>query len=366
MKQQRINLERKIDDSYDLVIGTDLLLRIAENLRQKQLGTKYAIITDSNVRRLYADKLSDALNSEGLRNDIFYFRAGERSKRLGTCEALADRMSAEGYGRDCAVIALGGGVVTDMAGFIASGFNRGVPLVMVPSSLVAQADASIGGKTGVDTEHGKNLFGTFYQPKKVWLDIALLQTLPVEEIRNGLAETIKHGVIADKELFEYLNSNIEGLLAKTEADLLHIAEKNCVIKGNVVMADPDEKGMRRILNFGHTIGHAIEKLSGYKISHGPCVSIGMMAEARIAQKVTGFDSVRRLEELLAKTGLPVKIPSGMCSEAIMEAVKLDKKSKDHRPRYCLPTRIGHMSEFKGEYADYVNDKTVKKALQAAR
>ena len=366
MKQLRINLERKIEDSYDLIIGNDLFPRIAENLRQKQLGTKYAIITDSNVRRLYADKLSEALNSEGMRNDIFYFRAGELSKKLSTCGAVADRMSAKGYGRDCAVIALGGGVVTDMAGFIASGFNRGVPLVMVPSSLVAQADASIGGKTGVDTEHGKNLFGAFYQPKKVWLDIALLQTLPVEEIRNGLAETIKHGVIADSELFEYLDSNIEDLLAKNEANLLYIAEKNFIVKGQVVMNDPEEKGMRRILNFGHTIGHAIEKLSGYKISHGQCVSVGMMAEARIAQEVTGFHSVRGLEELLAKTGLSVKIPSGMCSEAIMEAAKLDKKSKDSRPRYCLPARIGHMSEFKGEYADYVNDKTVKKALQATR
>lgn len=360
----RINLERKINDSYDIVFGKGLFSQIASELKP---DFRYVIITDSNVKPLYGDKLLSELISNGLDADIFSFAAGEKSKNVFTCVDKAEEMAELKYGRDSVILALGGGVVGDMAGWIAANYLRGIPFIQIPTTLLAQADSSVGGKTGVDLKSGKNLFGRIEQPTKVYIDVLMLQTLDDREIRNGLAETIKHGVIQDPVFFEYLNKHIDELLQKDLDSLLYIAKQNCRIKGNVVEQDPNEKGLRRILNYGHTAGHAIEKLSGYELSHGEAVSIGMMAAGRIAMNY-GFPEYhfRQEKKLLERAGLPVRIPDNISNEAIILKTSIDKKAQKGTARYCLPAIIGKMHEFDGMYATNVNEKFVLKALDESR
>jgi 3-dehydroquinate synthase len=364
----RIFLRREIDESYDLVFGNRLFSRIASDLERNPLGSRYAIVTDSNVRDLYAESLEAALKDEGLEADIFSFEAGERSKTIDTCMTIMGEMSRLTYGRDTAILALGGGVVGDMAGFMAAIFNRGVPYVQIPTTVLAQADSSIGGKTAVDTEYGKNLVGAFKQPEKVYVDVATLKTLSVRDYRTGLAETIKHGIIQDPEFFRYLQENIGTILGRSPASSLYIATNNCRIKGTVVENDPHETGLRSILNYGHTAGHAIEILSGYELSHGEAIAIGMMVAGRIANRL-GYFSQEDLESqaaLLTAAGLPITIPEGISDASIIEAASRDKKAKGGRARYVLPTSIGSMHEFDGAYVTYVDDDVVTAALQQTR
>lgn len=363
----RINLESRVDESYDLIFGEDLFPQIARDLKESPLGSRYAIITDSNVRPLYGDSLETALKNEGLNVEIFSFEAGEQNKTIDTCMAIMRDMSKSKYGRDSAILALGGGVVGDMAGFIAAIFNRGVPYVQIPTTLLAQADSSIGGKTAVDTEYGKNLVGVFKQPEGVYIDVVTLKTLSETDYRTGLAETIKHGVIQDEDFFRYLQENVGLVLERSSESSLYIAKNNCRIKGDVVEVDPHEKGLRRILNYGHTVGHAIEKLSDFELSHGEAVSIGMMVAGRIARNYGFPDSdLERQEKLLKEVGLPTVIPNGIVNESIIEVTSRDKKAKDGQARYCLPVSIGKMHEFNGDFATYVDNSIVMNALQETR
>lgn len=365
----RIQLQRQVDDSYDIVVGWRLFDRIATDLREMNLGSKYAIITDSNVYRYWAAELDACLSGAGLETKIFQFPAGEQSKTPATCIDIMGEMSKARFGRDSVVLALGGGVVGDMAGFIAAIFKRGVPYVQIPTTLLAQADSSIGGKTAVDTEQGKNLVGAFKQPKVVYIDVHPLSTLPVKELRNGLAETIKHGIIQDEAFFEFIKDSLEGILRRDIEVLKYLAKKNCFIKGTVVEQDPNENGLRRILNYGHTIGHALEKLSDYRLSHGEAVSIGMMVAGRIALALGNDFPLARQEQLLLRAGLPTKIlPSiaGFSDEDIVRATLTDKKAKDGRARYVLPVAIGRMREFGGEYAIPVKGEVVMQALKETR
>jgi len=240
-----------IDESYNIVIGENLFLRVASYLKDSRLGSRYAIISDSNVGPLYASSLERFLSNLGLPVDTFIFPAGEQSKTVETCLDITGQMSKKRFGRDSAIIALGGGVVGDMAGFMAYVFNRGVPYIQVPTTVLAQADSSVGGKVAIDTNEGKNLWGGFKHPKSVYIDIRVLDTLPVDEIRNGLAETIKHGVIASSDLFGYLRDNMDLFFKPVGSNLRDsafrdIARYNCRIKGSVVEKDPKEKGLRRI------------------------------------------------------------------------------------------------------------------------
>jgi len=361
----RINLRREIDESYDIVFGEHLFIRIAKEL---PADFRYAIITDSTVARLYGDAFHEILKQKGFKVALFSFAAGEISKNFETCMQIIKEMSQQTYGRDSFILALGGGVVGDVAGFVAALFNRGVPYIQIPTTLVAQADAALGGKTGVDTAFGKNLIGVIKQPQKVYIDIALLKTLPDRVYRNGLAETIKHGVIQDQEFFNYLQQNADKILQRDPDVCLHIARQNCRIKGKVVEQDPHEKGLRRVLNYGHTIGHALEKLSDYNLSHGEAVAMGMMVAGRIAVAL-GYFSAQELEQqkqLLQKFGMPVVIPATYSDEAIMEATSHDKKTKAGHIRYALPAAIGRMCEFDGAYATRVDDTIVKKALLETR
>lgn len=365
--RMRINLERNIDESYDIVFGEGLFPSIGEELKDMKLG-RYAIITDSNVGKLYGDDLKKVLRGNNVSTELFTFKAGEKSKNIGTCMEIMGEMSKNKYVRDSAILALGGGVVGDMAGFMAAIFNRGVPYIQIPTTVLAQADSSIGGKTAVDTEYGKNLVGAFKQPEKVYIDVSTLNTLPDKEFKSGLAETLKHGVIQDSEFLDFLDINHMQIMKRLPDYMEYIAKKNCEIKGNVVEQDPHEKGIRRILNYGHTVGHAIEKLSGYKLTHGEAVAIGMMVAGRIASYIGGLDPayVEMQERALDNMDLPTKIPKEISDEEIIELTSMDKKAKDGKARYVLPSKLGEMNNFHGTYATYVHNDIVSAALKATR
>jgi len=373
----RILLKREVDESYDLVFGKNLFSQISSDLKKKPIGEKYAIITDSNVRQLYSNSLEERLSREGLTASTFSFEAGEQNKTIENAMKIIGEMSKLKYGRDIAILALGGGVVGDLAGFIAAIFNRGVPYIQIPTTLLAQADSSVGGKTAVDTEYGKNLVGAFKQPERVYIDIATLITLSDRDYSSGLAETIKHGIIRDAKFFNYLSDNQDLMMKRNPEFLLNLAKNNCRIKGEIVELDPHEIGLRRILNYGHTAGHAIERLSLNKfeqkenldyLSHGAAVAIGMMIAGRIA-KTLGYFSEEELEKqkhLLLAAGLPIKIPSGISNEMIIETTSRDKKAKNGQARYTLPVALGKMHEFEGVYAEYVDNKIVLDAIKQTR
>ncbi len=317
----------------------------------------WAVITDSNVARLHAPALISELKKSVSRAEIFEFPAGESSKTRETKQSIEDMMQKSLLGRDCAVIALGGGVVGDIAGFVAATYCRGVPYVQVPTTLVACVDSSVGGKTGVDTPSGKNLIGAFHQPIAVYADVELLSTLEPAHIVEGVAEVIKYGVIKDPELFAFLEENMDAVLNSNERALLHIIERGCSIKARVVEEDEKEADLRKILNFGHTVGHAVENLSGYSIPHGGAVAIGMVAEARISQAMGLLpeSETRRIEDLIKSAGLPFEIPSGMDGARLFEAMKLDKKVRAGNVEMALPRAIGEMATVGGSHCIAVDE-----------
>ena len=362
----RINLG---EDTHDIVIGVNLAERMAQDLKEKNYGFKYAVITDSHVMREQVKPISNALRNAGLNFDVFDFPEGEASKRWSTIESLDEQLAQKGYGRDSVLIAVGGGVTTDMVGLYASALCRGVPCILYPTSTAAQGDAAIGGKTGVNSRWAKNRFGDFKQPKGVYIDVATLKTLPNREYNEGAAEWVKHGEIRDAKYFGFLEQNVDAILARDEKTLIHIAKQNVLIKGTVVEQDEEEGGLRQILNRGHTIGHALESLSGYKkLLHGEAVSIGMYAEGLMAVEMGLYSSedLARVEALLKRFGLPTRIPKEFPEEAILKAAVLDKKARGGHPRYALPRQIGEMCEFGGEYATRIPDEIVIKALREAR
>lgn len=367
----RISLESFVDDSYWTVFGQNLFPKIAKDLAKRGLGSKYAIITDSNVEGLYGDALKNALESAGLEAGIFSFPAGEKSKNISVCLSLMERMRELHYGIDSAVIALGGGVVGDMAGFIAATHLRGIPCEQVPTTTLAQADSSIGGKTAVNTIDLKNSIGAFKWPAKVWIDVATLQTQKEQDKRNyvsGFAEAVKHGVIMDAAFFAYLEAHMKEILECDPKTMLYVAKQNCRIKGTVVEHDPKERGLRRILNYGHTVGHAIELQSGFELPHGECVAIGMMVAGRIAIALDYFSEseLEQQERMLAKFGLPTRLPRNISDNSIIQSTMVDKKAKGGAVRYALPAGLGRMREFGGVYATPVEEGVVRSALKATR
>ncbi len=340
MEKIRLNLLKKEDDSYDIIIGNDLFSDISDGLLKLKIG-KVAIITDSNVRKLYGDRFLSTLKDKGLDAVLVSFPAGEENKTRKTKEKIEDVLITNGLNRDGVIIALGGGVVGDLAGFIASTFTRGVPYLNVPTTLLAMVDSSIGGKTAVDTPHGKNLIGTFYQPKKVFIDISVLKTLPREEMLNGIAEMIKHGVIDEHRFFVFMEEYMQDIFSLDNEVLIKAIKWSCMIKKNVVEEDEKESSFRKILNFGHTIGHAIEKTANYKLSHGESVALGMITETKIAQEIGLINEIEsnKIFDLIKKAefqGSLSKIDSGK----IIENTRYDKKSIGGMAKYVLPRKIG--------------------------
>uniref|UniRef100_A0A7V4JPI6 3-dehydroquinate synthase n=1 Tax=Thermodesulfobacterium geofontis TaxID=1295609 RepID=A0A7V4JPI6_9BACT len=276
-------LKVKTKPPYEIVIKENIFESISYDLKKNFNFGKIAIVTDHIVENLYAKKLYKSLKKNHIKAEIFSFPAGEASKNIDTVISLARALIQKNFDRKDIIIALGGGVVGDIAGFLASIYLRGIPYIQVPTTLLAQVDSSVGGKTGVDLPEGKNLIGTFYQPAKVYIDPLVLKSLPIEEIKNGLAEVIKYGCIFKKRLFTFLSKKGKDLYNLNSQDLEYIIFESCSAKAYVVSKDEKEKDLRRILNFGHTIGHAIETELNYSVPHGLAVAVGMVVEAKISE-----------------------------------------------------------------------------------
>lgn len=366
MKPRRIkvDLSPAEDRSYDILIGRGLLGRIASDLAREAPAHSCALVTDSNLEKLYGKKLFEELSAVFAKAELISFAPGERSKTRETKSLIEDRMFEAGFGRDSAVVALGGGVVGDVAGFVAATYMRGVPCVQAPTSLVACVDSSVGGKTAVDTVHGKNLVGAFHQPWRVYADTDALRTLGRKEISEGLAEIIKYGVIKSADLFGWLEENMEKIFSLDDVALGEAIESSCAIKAEVVELDERENNLRKILNFGHTVGHAMERLSGYGLSHGEAISAGMVVEGKIALAAGGWKErdQRRLVGLLESAGLPTKVPRGLRAGEIIEAMKIDKKTRGGEVEMALPERPGEMRRDSGSYGIKVGEAEIAAAL----
>jgi 3-dehydroquinate synthase len=352
------------DPSYRVHILPGAIDAIGGVVRVIARAHRYAIVTDSNVGPIYAERAQAALT--GLKSDVFTIPAGETHKTRDTWAAVTDQMLDAGFGRDSAVIALGGGVVGDLAGFVAATFMRGVPVVQVPTTLLAMLDASIGGKTAVDTPAGKNLVGAFHHPSAVIIDPSVLATLPPEHMRAGLSEAIKHGVIADAAHF--------GAAATYGASLLDhhqdaratsaIVARSVEIKSAVVASDSRESGRRKTLNFGHTLGHAIEHLSGYRLLHGEAVSIGMCLEAALAERmgIAEPGTADRIRAACEGAGLPIARPADLEPKRILQLSHGDKKGRGGHAQYALPLRIGAMAFGDSGWSAPVDDALVLETL----
>jgi 3-dehydroquinate synthase len=322
-----------------------LLDRVGKELTPLGLGPSAVIITNPIVKRLYAARVIRGLKAEGFDVGLVVVPEGEAAKTMQWLNRILDSLVRTRRERQTSLIALGGGVVGDLAGFAASAYLRGIPFVQVPTTLVAQVDASIGGKTGVNHHLGKNLIGAFYQPRIVLIDPLALTTLPPREYRAGLAEVIKYGVIEDAGFFEFLERDMLRVLARESDSLDYILRTSCAIKARVVSADEREGDRRRILNFGHTLGHALETVTGYRrYQHGEAVAIGMVAAAGLASRLglAGKTVVGRIQKLVQDAGLPADIPMHSTT-ALIRAMRQDKKVKDRRIHFVLPTQIGKVT-----------------------
>jgi 3-dehydroquinate synthase len=333
------------DRGYDIIIQAGLLDQAGAHLLPLAKSPNAVVVTNAVVNRLYGARLKRSLQAAGFRTSVICLPDGERTKSLKWASAILDELVRRRCERNTLLLALGGGVVGDLAGFAASIYLRGIPFVQVPTTLVAQVDSSIGGKTGVNHPFGKNLIGSFYQPRLVLSDPVVLHTLPGREYRAGLAEVIKYGVIADARFFEFLETEMRGILNLDHPAVHHIVQSSSACKAAVVSEDEREGDRRRILNFGHTLGHALETVTHYRrYKHGEAVAIGMVAAARLAAQLGLADTrvAARIRDLVQKAGLPDQLPPYPAA-ALLRAMRQDKKVQDQRIHFVLPDRIGHVS-----------------------
>jgi 3-dehydroquinate synthase len=330
------------DRSYEIVGEAGLLDQIARHLTPFGMSATAVIVTNSTVKRLYASRVLRSLKVAGISAAVMTVPEGERAKSMTSLNTMLNELVRRRYERTTWLIALGGGVVGDVAGFAAATYLRGIPFVQVPTTLVAQVDASIGGKTGINHRLGKNLIGSFYQPKLVLIDPSVLRTLPPREYRAGLAEVIKYGVIEDAGFFEFLEQNMAGIVSHEPACIDQILRASCAIKADVVSADEREGDRRRILNFGHTVGHALETVSGYRrYKHGEAVAIGMVVAAGVATRMGLADPriPQRIRAVVEAAGLSAAFPR-YSPAALIRAMRQDKKVQDQAIHFVLPTEIG--------------------------
>ena len=341
MRVVKVPLGRR---SYSILIGPGLLSRLGSTCAKLKLARRCAVISDRNVAPRFARTIIANLNAAGFQPVLITVPAGEKAKSLQSVQACYDQLAGHRLERQSFVIALGGGVVGDLAGFVAATYLRGLPFVQVPTTLLAQVDSSVGGKVGVNLTAGKNLVGAFHQPRVVLCDLDTLRTLPRREFRAGLAEVIKYGIIHDATLFRRLERDLPKLIELNPALLAAVIARCCEIKAAVVSEDETESGRRAILNFGHTIGHAIENSVGYgKYLHGEAIAIGQVAAAELSRELTGLspDSVSRIRHLFRRAGLPTAINLDAGRRAkLLSAMKLDKKVSGGQVRFVLAERIG--------------------------
>ncbi len=357
------------DASYDVFAGRGVLAELPRLLGERCPAHAYAVIADHHVAELHGAALMAALAAAGVPATLHAFPSGEWNKSRDTWAQLTDALLAARVGRDGAIVAFGGGGAGDLAGFVAATYLRGIPYVQVPTTLLAMIDSSIGGKTGVDVPAGKNLVGAFHQPKFVLADVTLLATLSRVQLAAGAAEAVKHGVIADAGYAAALCEDAGKILAKDLDALERAVLRSVEIKAGVVGRDEKEAGLRQVLNFGHTIGHAIEAGAGYELLHGEAVAIGMAAEARLAESLgvgePGVaDAVRDALECYA---LPLAIPESLKPEQLVETMHSDKKVRGGKVRCALPKRIGAMAQSgDGEWTVGVPLETMRDVLNSCR
>lgn len=343
MKNLQVSVTEK-PQSYPLYMGRGLFPLLAQHLSEKPLASRYAVITDSTVDALWAPQLLAALAERGLTAQKFVMPAGETYKTGETKQTLENQMLGAGLGRDTAVLALGGGVVGDVAGFVAATYMRGVPVIQIPTTTLAMADSSVGGKTGVDTPYGKNLIGAFHQPVAVYMDMDTLQTLDEKNYRAGLAEVAKHGLIQDITIVSRIEENLDLILRREPQVLEELLALSCQVKSRVVAEDDQERGLRQILNYGHTMGHAVEMLSHFDMIHGECVAVGMVYAAKLALRLGLCDRAwaDRQRNVLEMLGLPVRIPEFMAPQEVIHLMKMDKKARDGQIRFVLSLEPGRV------------------------
>lgn len=332
--------------SYNIRIGNGLLDQIGPQCARLKLGQRCAVISDSNVAPRYGRRVLKSLTQSGFDPVAMEIVAGEKSKSLRSMERCFDSFAQHRIERKSFVVALGGGVVGDLAGFVAASYLRGIQFVQIPTTLLAQVDSSVGGKTGVNLRAGKNLVGAFHQPELVLCDLDTLKTLPKRELRAGIAEIIKYGIIYDAKFFRWLENNLGALLKRDPDALAHAIAVSCRIKAAVVGEDEKEGGLRAILNFGHTIGHAIEAITAYgTYLHGEAISIGQVKAARLSSELHGLPvaAADRIEKLFRRAGLPIDINLSTAQRRkLFAAMRLDKKVSAGSVKFVLADKIGHV------------------------
>jgi 3-dehydroquinate synthase len=356
----RVNLGER---GYDIVVAHQALAGVGEFARRQVQGNKAFILTDANLVN-HAQTVAASLNRVGLETELAVRPAGEGQKALAVAAELYDRLVDCHADRRTPVVAVGGGVIGDLAGFVAATFNRGLALLMVPTTLLAMVDSSVGGKVAVNHPRAKNLIGTFHQPKGVWIDTAVLETLPQREYRSGLAEVVKYGVILDPEFFAYLEENTAAILRKDPGVLQHIIIRCCRLKADIVERDErEESGLRAVLNYGHTFAHAFETAAGYgSWLHGEAVAAGMICASRLAQRrdLIPADITERQRKLLQAFALPIA-PDAWPIDQLLETMRSDKKALAGKMRFVLPKRLGEVTLF-----DDVQESEVRQVLKEIR
>lgn len=368
MSTLRVRVPEQAAGGYDVVVESGGLDRLGEHCREAAPAHAYAVISDSRVAGHYAGRALASLRASGARAEVLTFPAGEWNKTRETWSELSDQLLDGGFGRDTVVVALGGGVTGDLAGFVASSFMRGVPVVQVPSTVLAMVDSSVGGKTGVDTRGAKNSIGHFHHPSLVLIDPQLLSTLAPFQRNAGLAESVKMAAMRDANLFEWLEEHAEALVTGDAGALATLIERSVALKARVVAEDPGESGVRAVLNFGHTAGHALEALSDFSLLHGEAVAQGARLEARLGEAtgLTEAGTADRLAALLHRCVLPEAYDPGLTGRRILEAARVDKKAREGELRWSLPARIGESARGpKGSWTHQIDASVCEIALDAA-
>lgn len=351
--------------AYPVIVRAGLLGALPGLLERHAPAHHYAVISDRTVADLYGERVAASIEEAGPSADLFTFPPGEASKTRETWSRLSDELLEAGLGRDGAVVAVGGGVTGDLAGFVAATYLRGIPVVQVPTSLVAMIDASVGGKTGVDVPAGKNLVGAFHAPRLVAADPETVRTLPVEERAQGLVEAVKHGAILDEGYFHELEEALPALLEGDVEASTSAVLRSVELKGDVVERDERESGLRQILNFGHTLGHALEAASEYGMPHGTAVGLGMVLEARLGERigVTEAGTARALARVVKALGLPLRPPAGVEPGRVLELTRADKKVRRRRVRYVLLARIGAVAGAQRQWSREVEEGPVETVVR---
>lgn len=365
MQTINVQLKKVIDTSYGITVGEGLLSRLPQLLKKEHSASVYVIIADTMTAKLFGKKLQADLRKAGCKTLLLSVPSGEASKSREHKAVLEDAMLKSGVDRRSSVLALGGGVVGDLAGFVAATYMRGIPYIQLPTTLLAMVDSSVGGKTGINNKLGKNLIGAFHQPSAVYADVNTLKSLSDVEIRNGLVEAVKMFITSDKESFAFAITHLDKAFAKNTGVLGEIILRAVRIKAGVVERDEREDGERMVLNFGHTIGHAVERLSKYTLLHGQAVGVGIMVEAQMAHnsgRLSATDLIS-VQTILQRLQSPISVLRRYKPSDIILATKGDKKSLAGQARYVIVKQIGEVAVRDGQFVEAVEDEEVIKALR---